>query len=78
MRGLKANSFKSKYEVLDKEISSAIQIIQTGLEARIIQQNNDLLESSKVVMELDDKMDEALGKLDGISDALKKKSTTEK
>ena len=72
------NSFKSSYEEIDKEISTDIQIIQTGLGATTIQQNNDLLENTKVIMGLDEKMDEALGKLDGISDALRKKSSTEK
>ena len=78
MHGWKANSFKSNYEDIDKEISTDIQIIQTGLGATTIKQNNDLLENTKVIMELDEKMDEALGKLDGISDTLRKKSSTEK
>ena len=77
MRGLKANSFKSSYEELDKEISTDIQIIQTGLGATTIQQNNDLLENTKVIMGLDEKMDEALEKLDGLSNALRKKRSTE-
>ena len=50
MRGLKANSFKARYEKLDKEISTDIQIIQTGLAATTIQQNNDLLENSKAFL----------------------------
>ena len=77
MRGLKANSFKTKYEEIDKEISTDIQIIQAGLGATTIEQNNDLLDKSKVIMGLDEKMDEALGKLDGINDALRKKSAHE-
>lgn len=74
---LLSNSFKSSYEEIDKQISTDIQIVQTGLGATTIQQNNDLLENTKVIMGLDEKMDEALGKLDGISDALRKKSSTE-
>ena len=80
MRGVNVvrGSFKLKYEEIDKKISADIQTIQMGLGATAIQQNNDLLESSKVIMELDEKMDEALGKLDGINETLRKKSSTEK
>ena len=57
MRGWKAKSFKSSYEELDKEISTDIQIIQMGLGVKTIQLNNDILESSQVIMGLDEKMD---------------------
>ena len=37
MRGLKANSFKARYEKLDTEICRDIQIIQTGVGVKTIQ-----------------------------------------
>ena len=68
MRGLKANSFKSSYEELDKEISTDIQIIQMGLGVKTIQLNNDLLESSKVNMEeLNAKLEEILERLNAMN-----------
>eukprot|EP00944_MAST-04C_sp_MAST-4C-sp1_P013968 g13968.t1 len=65
------NSFKSSFEEIEKDVTQDLQIIQTGLGATTIQQNNDLLEQSKVIMGLDEKMDEAL-------DLLRKKSSQEK
>ena len=61
---LLSNSFKSSYEEIDKQISTDIQIIQMGLGATTIQQNNDLLENTKVNMEeLDAKLKEILVKI---------------
>eukprot|EP00942_MAST-04A_sp_MAST-4A-sp1_P011904 g11904.t1 len=74
----KANTFKDKYESIDKDIHDAIELVQLGLGSEILNQNNKLLEQTKFIMDLDEKMDEALGQLKGIGNALKKRNSMDK
>eukprot|EP00945_MAST-04E_sp_MAST-4E-sp1_P002747 g2747.t1 len=59
-------SFKNKFEKIEKNVNHEIQVLQTDLSSYIVKQNNDLLEKSKVIMGVNEKMDEALEKLDGL------------
>ena len=70
-RMFKANTFRDEYDSIDKDIDKAISLVQLGLGSEILNQNNKLLEQTKCIMDLDEKMDEVLGQVEGIGNTLK-------
>eukprot|EP00944_MAST-04C_sp_MAST-4C-sp1_P008771 g8771.t1 len=72
-RMFKAHTFKREYEFIDAEIGKAIELVQLGIGAKLLDQNRKLLEHTRFVMELDEKIDEALDLLRNRDDKKKAK-----
>ena len=53
-RYLKGNQFKEEYADIDKEIDDAMQIVQLGIGSEVMKQNNQLLQQTKFIMEIDE------------------------
>ena len=53
-RYLKGNQFKEDYADIDKEIDDAMQIVQLGIGSEVMKQNNQLLQQTKFIMEIDE------------------------
>ena len=69
-RMFKANTFRDEYDSIDKDIDKAISLVQLGLGSEILNQNNKLLEQTKCIMDLDEKMDEVLGQVESNNNLL--------
>ena len=53
-----AKKFKKKYESIDSEIVEAMKLVQTGLSIEILNSNNKVLEDTKFIVEIHDKLNE--------------------
>jgi hypothetical protein len=58
-----ANEFKEEFEEADKDLRDALQLMQLGLSEKAVAQNNELLKTAPVVMEIDGKIDAAIAQL---------------
>eukprot|EP00505_MAST-04D_sp_SCG-Rhode-Island_P006912 Stramenopile-MAST_4_protein_6912 len=66
-RVFKASEFKREFDEADNDIRLALELVQLNLSADAVAQNNELLEKTNVIMEIDDKMDAAIAHLAEIS-----------
>eukprot|EP00505_MAST-04D_sp_SCG-Rhode-Island_P002845 Stramenopile-MAST_4_protein_2845 len=63
-RMFSSTSFKEVYEELDRDIADAITLVQLGLSTTIMGQNNDLLERTKYVLDVEKAKEEIDGRFE--------------
>ena len=63
----RANQFKEEFEELDQDIEKQLQIVQVHLSKEAVSQNNILLERTKVLMDIDEKVDMVNSKVDDLN-----------
>ena len=63
-RMFSSTSFKEVYEELDREIADAITLVQLGLSTTIMGQNNDILERTKYVLDIEKAKEEIDGRFE--------------